>query len=173
MMRKLFAGNPGRAGGDVRLRFAVIAPACGISDRTGATLVESALTLPLLLLLIFGMIDMGIAVQRAALCHETARIGARMVVVHGADALQHGVWSADQAVAAIHTRIDPILQAAAVNPADVQVTVRWQKSGSGPYLNSPGSLVTVQVSIPHHSAVPFLRLPAFTVSSDSQMVISN
>ena len=172
-MRKLFAGNPRRTCGDGRLRTAMITPAARISDRTGATLVESAITLPLLLLLIFGMIDLGIAVQRAALCHETARIGARMAVVHGADAIQHGVWSADQAVAAIHVRIDPILEAAAVDSADVQVKVTWQKSGSGPYLNSPGSLVTVQVSIPHHSAVPFLQLPAFTVSSDSQMVISN
>ncbi len=172
-MRKRFAGNPGCRRGEVRLRFAVITPVSRRSDRTGATLVESALTLPLLLLLIFGMIDLGIAVQRAALCHEAARMGARMAIVHGADALQHGVWSVDQAVAAIHARIDPILEAAAVDPANVQVTVTWQKSGSGPYLNSPGSLVTVQVSIPHRSAVPFLRLPSFTVSSDSQMVISN
>lgn len=172
-MRKRFAGNPGCCRAGVRLRSAVITPASRISERTGATLVESALTLPLLLLLIFGMIDLGIAVQRAALCHEAARMGARMVIVHGADAIQHGVWSADQAVAAIHARIDPILEAAAVDPADVQVMVTWQKSGSGPYLNSPGSLVTVQVSIPHRSAVPFLRLPSFTVSSDSQMVISN
>ncbi|MFM7058301.1 MAG: TadE/TadG family type IV pilus assembly protein [Planctomycetota bacterium] len=144
-----------------------------IPDRRGATLVESALTLPLLLLLIFGTIDLGIAVQRAALCHEVARIGARMAVVHGADARESGVWSADQAVEAIHGRIDPILEAAAIDPASVQVLVTWQKGGSGPYLNSPGSFVTVQVSIPHRSAVSFLRLPALTVSSDSRMVISN
>jgi len=155
------------------LRSVMIRPAADSPDRRGATLVESALTLPLLLLLIFGMIDLGITVQRAALCHEVARIGARMAVVHGADAREHGVWSAAQAVAEIHSRIDPILEAAAIDPAGVQVSVTWQKGGSGTYLNSPGSFVTVQVSIPHRSLVSFLRLPPLTLRSDSQMVISN
>ncbi len=145
----------------------------GESDRSGATLVESAITLPILLLIIFGVIDLGLAVYRAALCHEMARIAARMVIVHGADARDNGVWSASQAMAAIHDQIDPILQAAAVDPANVQVSVNWQKAGSGPYPNSPGSYVTVQVSITSISHVPFLRLSPLTISSDSRMVISN
>jgi Flp pilus assembly protein TadG len=148
-------------------------PSPGKSHRSGATLVESAITLPLLLLIIFGVIDLGLAVHRAALCHEMARIGARMVIVHGADARRNGVWSASQATAAIHDQIDPILQAAAVDPANVQVSVTWQKAGSGPYPNSPGSYVTVQVSLISVSHIPFLRLSPLNISSDSRMVISN
>lgn len=143
------------------------------SNRKGATLVESAFTLPLLLLLIFGIIDLGLTVQRAALCHELARIGARMAVVHGADAGEGRVWSADQAVAAIRSRIDPILQAAAVDPDSVQVSVTWQRAGTAKYPNSPGSYVTVQISLTSESQIAYLGLSPVTISSDSRMVISN
>lgn len=134
---------------------------------------EAALTLPVLLLIVFGTIDMGFAVQRAGLCHEAARIGARMAVVHGADARDMGPWTTDLAVAAIHGRIDPIMRAAAIDPDNVQVTVTWTKAGSGLYVNSPGSLVTVRVSIANVHLVPFLRFSPLTVSSDACMVISN
>ena len=143
------------------------------SNRSGATLVEAALTLPLLLLIIFGTIDIGFAVQRAGICHEAARIGARMAVVHGADARETGPWTSNLAVAAIHNRIDPMLRAAAIDPNNVQVTVTWQRVGSRPYLNSPGNQVTVRVSIDSPHLVSFLRLSPLTVSSDSCMVISN
>lgn len=157
----------------VSLKSAINKYSPSILDRKGATLVESAITLPLLLLIIFGVIDLGLAVQRAALCHEVARIGARMAVVHGADAGENRVWSAEQAVAAIHSRIDPLLQAAAVDPNNVQVSVTWQKAGDAKYPNSPGSYVTVQVSMTSISHIPFLRLSPVTISSDSRMVISN
>lgn len=143
------------------------------SNRSGATLVEAALTLPLLLLIIFATIDIGFAVQRAGICHEAARIGARMAVVHGADARENGPWTSSLAVAAIHNRIDPILRAAAIDPNNVQVTVTWQKIGTGLYLTSPGNQVTVRVSIDSPRLVSFLRLSPLTVSSDSCMVISN
>lgn len=143
------------------------------SNRSGATLVEAALTLPPLLLIIFGTIDLGFAVQRAGICHEAARIGARMAVVHGADARETGPWTTNLAVAAIHDRIDPMLRAAAIDPNNVQVTVTWQRVGSRPYLNSPGNQVTVRVSIDSPHLVPFLRLSPLTISSDSCMVISN
>lgn len=134
---------------------------------------EAAVTLPVLLLIVFGTIDLGFAVQRAGLCHEVARIGARMAVVHGADARDMGPWTSDLAVAAIHGRIDPILQAAAIAPDNVQVTVTYQKTGIRRYLNSPGSQVIVRVSIANTHLVSFLGLSPLTVSSDACMVISN
>ncbi len=141
--------------------------------RTGAALVEAALLLPLLLLIIFGAIDLGIAVQRAGLCHEAARIGARMALVHGADAAEKGPWNGQAAVAAIHDRIDPILQAAAIDPSHVDVAVSWQAMRSGTSLNAPGNLVIVRVTIHSTHIVPFLRLSPLSVSSESRMVIAN
>ena len=52
--------------------------------RRGAAMVEAAIILPVFLLLIFGMIDVGMGVFRNNLLSEAARHGARQAIVHGA-----------------------------------------------------------------------------------------
>lgn len=53
------------------------------STRSGATLVESAITLTAFLLLVVGMLDIGIAVLRFNSISQAARQGARAAIVHG------------------------------------------------------------------------------------------
>lgn len=144
-----------------------------IASRVGAAIVEAAVLLPLLLLIFFGAIDLGIAIQRAGLCHEAARIGARMAVVHGADAAEKGPWNGQMAVSAIHDRIDPIMRAAAIDPSHVDVEVTWQATAPRRPINASGNLVSVKVTINSTHVVSFLRLTPSSFSSESRMVIAN
>ncbi len=143
------------------------------SGRRGATLVETALCLPVFLLLVFGMIDLGFAVQRRNLASEAARIGARQAIVHGSDAVQLGSWNTASAEAGIRTRLEPVMAAAAIDPADFHVRVTYQKNESGADDNAPGSTVVVRVTIDYEHLVPFAFFDPITVGSESSMIISN
>lgn len=144
-----------------------------VTSRHGAVLVEAAITLPVFLMLVLGIIDLGIAVQRYNLCAEAARIGARMAIVHGSDASRIGPWTSANAEAGIRARIDPLMAAAAVNPADVHVAVTYLKTTDQRDKNSPGSEVRVRVTVDYKHLVSFLNLGPLTVGSESRMIISN
>ena len=143
------------------------------ASRAGTAVVEAAVLLPVLLLIVFGAIDLGVAIQRAGLCHEAARIGARMAAVHGSDATEKGTWNGQLAVSAIHDRIDPIMQAAAIDPSHVDVEVTWQATAPLRPINAPGNLVTVKVTLNSTHIVSFLRLTPASFSSESRMVVAN
>jgi Flp pilus assembly protein TadG len=83
-------------------------------SETGAELVEFALTLPLLLLVIFGIIDFGFLFQRYEIITNAAREGARLATLpdYGAD-LETNVTS----------RVNQYLLAADLDPADADVSV--------------------------------------------------
>ena len=144
-----------------------------IASRAGTAVLEAAVLLPVLLLIVFGAIDLGVAIQRAGLCHEAARIGARMAVVHGSDATAKGPWNGQMAVSAIHDRINPIMRAAAIDPSHVDVEVTWQATAPRRPINAPGNLVTVKVTLNSTHIVSFLRLTPASFSSESRMVVAN
>ena len=65
--------------------------------RRGASLVEVAIILTVLLTLIFGMIDLGLGVMRFNMISHAAREGARQAMVNGQYALSpwpKGTWTA-------------------------------------------------------------------------------
>src|SRR5687768_12980474 len=51
--------------------------------RRGGALVEAALVLPVFLLIVLGMIDLGVAISRNNALAQAARHGARQAIVHG------------------------------------------------------------------------------------------
>ena len=72
--------------------------------RRGATLVEAAIVLPVFLLLVFGIIELGLAVARYNMLAEVARDGARMAIVHGADAPpEMAAWNSSSAAVISNT----------------------------------------------------------------------
>lgn len=141
--------------------------------RIGSTLVETAFTLPVFLILVFGMIDLGIGVQRRNLAAEAARIGARQALVHGSDAEQLGTWDTDSAEAGIRTLLEPLMAASGIASDDFHVNVTYQKNQSGADDNAPGSTVAVRVTIDYEHVVPFPSFDAITVGSESSVIISN
>ena len=93
---------------------------------SGASAVELALLMPILVVLLFGIAQLGLALSAKVSVTHAAREGARLAAVGASDA---------DVIAAAKAR------AGALNPALVQVTV-------GPASRAVGEQVTVTVSYP-------------------------
>ena len=81
----------------------------------GQELVEFAITLPFLLMLVFGIFDLGRGVYYYSALQNAAREGARFAIVHTA-----GEAGID---AMIEARVES--RAVALDPADINVTTTW------------------------------------------------
>ena len=82
-----------------------------LSSEKGAELVEFALTFPLLLLVVLGIIDFGLLFQRYEVLTNAAREGSRVAVLQG-------YTNAD-----VQTRVNQYLQATSLSSATVNTVV--------------------------------------------------
>ncbi len=80
-----------------------------IGGARGNAMIELALLLPLLLLVLFGITEVGRAIATTATLNAAAREGARIAAVTAPN------------VAAVNTRINEVLAAAAVTPSSITV----------------------------------------------------
>jgi Flp pilus assembly protein TadG len=126
------------------------------TNRRGTTIVECAITLPVLFIVLFAMLDLGIAAARYNFLVEASRRIAREVVLHGSLApTSSGTWgpaaysgtSADGS-AMITPAIDMI---PTMVPGDVNVNVTWPDSD-----NSLRDRVQVEVAYEHQPLVPLI-----------------
>ena len=112
-----------------------------LRSESGAELIETALTLPLLLLVVVGIIEFGFVFQKYEVITNAAREGARVLVLPAfgpADA---------------QTRVNQYLTAAGLDPGQATVPL----PGASTSTDLGGSCiwtVTVTVSYPHQA--PFL-----------------
>ncbi len=125
------------------------------ADREGATMVEGAIILSVTLLLIFGGLELGLAVTRYNALSEGARRAARCAMVRGAEATQLGSlgpttmqFTAD-ASNTIANSFRYVL--ATINPADVHVRVEWLDG-----TNQVDDRVRVTLQYQHQAIVPSL-----------------
>jgi hypothetical protein len=115
--------------------------------------VESAVTLPVFLLMLFGLFDLGIAVLRQNSLSECARRTARIAIVHGERAEESSrlgpqVWSGDGADSHVLTdAVRPLL--VGMSPADVQFTVTWPDGD-----HRVGHRVRVELSSEYETSIP-------------------
>jgi Flp pilus assembly protein TadG len=99
--------------------------------RSGAVITETALILPLFLLLIFGMFDIGVGILRSQSLSQTARTAARIAIVHGdlaPNAL--GAWGPNTYGPTALSDSGPIATAvrsslAGIDPLTVFLTIEW------------------------------------------------
>ena len=118
--------------------------------RRGAALVETALAVPLLLLLVFGTVDLGrILFGHLTLQHAVREAGRFAVTGQTAPGT-----SGD------HPRLDSVIQKAIfwadpfpLTAADVQVSSRGGGAGS---VGGPGDLVTISIQYPIHFLTPMI-----------------
>jgi Flp pilus assembly protein TadG len=119
-------------------------------------MVECAIVLPVLLLALFALLDLGLATTRYNALSEAARQIARAAIIHGSLApAETGSWGPTQYIgtasdsSTIAQSIHGLLPTMPTNLVNVQVT--WPDSD-----NSPRDRVRVQVSYTHHPLVPGL-----------------
>ena len=142
----------------------------------GQSLIESALSLSLLLLLLFGVIAGGLILNTYHSLSYAARLGSRYAIVRGSQCsgLTGGCPAAATDIAT-YVKSAPFV---GIDASQLTVSTTWSAPPSGaacsnPSCNGPGDQVTVNVTYPF-SAFSFPLVPALTGSmhSSSTMVIS-
>jgi Flp pilus assembly protein TadG len=148
-----------------------------IASQEGANLVETALSIGLLLTFMFGVIEISLAGYTYHFISEAAREGTRYAIVRGSQCTSWG--SACPASGAdIKTYVEG-LGYPGIDPSKMGVYVTFASyAGTGcpaaPALcDNPGDTVKVQVTYAFPFSVPFVPANTFNMSSTSQMVIAN
>ncbi|MBV8066349.1 MAG: pilus assembly protein [Candidatus Eremiobacteraeota bacterium] len=132
----------------------------------GASLPETAIVMAVVLAILFGIIDFGRALYTYSFVATLAREGARWAIVRGANCTML-----------------PAPCPARSGSADIQPYVRSLSQGvTNPNLitanlsfpcNTPGCVAQVTVQYPFSFSLPFMPKTGISMSSTSQMVISN
>lgn len=113
----------------------------GFTSESGASAVEFALLLPLLMMLVFGIVEFGFALYRQAVLTNASREGARVGIVQAIPPIT---------TAQINAAIDNYLTPAGINPANVSRSI----IAGG----ATGSPVRVTLTLPYQ----FVVLPGLT-----------
>jgi TadE-like protein len=149
-------------------------PTSRTARRRGATIVESAIVLPVLLLILFAMLDLGVASVRYNALAEVSRRVARETILHGSLAPQAvGTWGPEAFEGTAGDDSDLVAAAAiataTMDDEEVNIRISWPDGD-----NSPRDRVRVEVDYRHQSLVPGL-LPwgSFDLNSATTMHIVN
>lgn len=126
-------------------------------DERGASAVEFALLLPVLMIILFGIIEFSMALYRQAILTNASREGARLGIVQSNPPIT---------TAAVNARIDTYLTAGGITPGNVARTI-------SAITTVTGSPVTVTLTLPYTYVVlpgltgitPRINLVASTVMS--------
>jgi Flp pilus assembly protein TadG len=134
----------------------------------GTTLAETAIVMGVLLLITLGILDFGRALYTYSWVANAARQGARWAIVRGSQCtlLDHCPAQSGS------TDIQPFIQSlseGAMKTSNVTATLSFPNGGS----NAPGSPAEVTVQYPFTFVAPFFTKLNFTMSSTSEMIISN
>jgi hypothetical protein len=140
----------------------------------GASLLEMALTLMILMSLVLGMLDLGLAVHRAHVLSFAARVGVREAIVHGEYADRLGPWGpqpvSENVGGGTHElagTLAPFL--VGIDPNEVTMDVEWPDAD-----NRVEARVRVTLSAPYTPMMTFLfGNPTFQLSGSSTMPIAH
>jgi Flp pilus assembly protein TadG len=142
----------------------------------GASMVEMAFSLLILLAIMFGLIEISLALYSYHFISDAAREGSRYAIVHGSACLNAGASctvSTDQ----IQTYVED-LGFPGINPSAMSVTTTYAPYPAGgtcnpsAACNNPGNLATVTVMYNFPLSIPFVSSSVIAMSSTSSMVIS-
>ena len=143
-----------------------------VRSEDGSTLVEMALTMIILLMILFGLIEMCLALYTYHFVSDAAREGSRFAIVRGSACELPG-YECNATATQIQTYVQG-LGFPGINPSNMTVTTTWSAYPGGAVCacNDPGDLVTVNVSYKFPLAIPFVPASTLAMSSTSSMVIS-
>lgn len=137
----------------------------------GASLPETAIVIGVLLTLILGVIEFGRLLYTYSFVAQIAREGARWATVRGSACTQLDHCDAQQAD--VQTYVQSLSEGL-TNSSSLGATLNFTACPPGQTGNTPGCSDAVTVSYPYQfTIVPFLSSMTITMSSTSQMVISN
>jgi Flp pilus assembly protein TadG len=138
-------------------------------NERGSAVVEFAIVSTVVLTMMLGIIDFGRGLYTYHLVYNAARSGTRYAIVRGSSCSAPGCPATSDQIQTYVRGLAP-----GIDPASLTVTTTWATAtacAGSPY-QGPGCLASVQVSYPFHFLVPLLPGFTMTMSSTSQMVIS-
>jgi hypothetical protein len=126
--------------------------------RSGAAAVECAITLPVVMFVLFAMLDLGLATIRYNALAAAARCIAREAILHGSLApAATGSWGVNEFSGTAADGAPMTISLSGILPTmeadEVGVRVAWPDGD-----NSPRSRVKVDLTYQHHSVAPGLAL---------------
>jgi Flp pilus assembly protein TadG len=144
-------------------------------DEQGSTLVETALSIVILLAFIFGIMETGFALYTYHFIAEAAREGTRYAIVRGSTCT--GFASACPAATSDIQSYVKNLGFPGIDMSKMTVSPTWSAYTSGSpcspgFCNSPGNLITVTVNYNFPLSIPFVPAQTIALSSTSAMIIS-
>jgi Flp pilus assembly protein TadG len=147
-------------------------------DDTGATLVEFALSVLILMAILFGIIETCFGLYACNYVSDAAREATRYAIVRGSSCT--GMPDCGATQAQIQTYVSSLTYPG-INTSNVTVTVTWLSLNSTPptawtacagQCNAPGNAVQVQVTYPFALNIPSWKKSTVNLNSTSQAVIS-
>jgi Flp pilus assembly protein TadG len=145
-----------------------------VRGEEGATMVEMALSLIILLTVIFGVIEICLALYSYHYISDAAREGSRFAMVRGS-ACQSPGYECNASAAQIQTYVQG-LGFPGIDPSAMTVTTAWSPYGFSTCIsatcNDPGNQVAVTVNYKFPLSIPFIPSSNIAMSSTSSMVIS-
>lgn len=133
----------------------------------GAVLEEFALAGLVALFLIFGVFEFGRALFTYDLVANSARIGTRYAMVRGSLCTLSGCPATQTSVSTYVKSVSP-----GIDSNQLTVSTKWTATPACPTTPGAGCVVTVSVSYPFSFDVFQYLLASFTITSQSQMTIS-
>lgn len=140
----------------------------GPHRQRGITAVELAVSILLILTLVFGSIDGARLIHTYSAVSNAAREGVRYATVRGSEAGQDGSRPSGDAPAT-SAQVENQVKSVYISHIPVRVTTVWPPAPGGGVMKSAGAVVEVTVESDYAPVVPFLN--PITVSSTSRMVI--
>jgi Flp pilus assembly protein TadG len=145
-----------------------------LRGESGSSAVEMAISLPIMLCVLFAIMEFGYALYTYNVVAESAREGSRWASVRGSACT--GGYECNANFFQIRQYVQN-LGYPGVNPAQMHVRTEWCPVGGPCFFsffpaNYPGNTVKVTVTYPFTLSIPFVPQELWTFSSTSQMVIS-
>ncbi len=124
-----------------------------LNPRRGTTAVEAGAVLAVMLVVVVGALDLGVAEFRQHVLDHAARHAARAAAVRGSDAAVLGPWGPAAIGPVVATADTPVAaevrgQLPGLAPADVTLAVEWPDGD-----NEPGSRVRVTLRSAYRPAI--------------------
>jgi Flp pilus assembly protein TadG len=127
------------------------------SREAGASAIEFALALPLLLTVAFGLCMFGLAIFDWTIVSQAAREGARWASVRGTGSTTVATTSS----------VQTYVEGRTVGLTPITVTTTWT-----PASKAPGSIVRVDVSYNFSWTLPFVGAKSFALSTSADSVVA-
>lgn len=144
----------------------------GRESERGASTVEFAISAMLMLMMLFGIMECSLLLYSYHTVSNAARQASRWAAVRGSDCIASTCPATASSVKTYVLTQVPLLDA-----SQVSVNTTWSSSNDCTAASSagpagPGCIVAVTITYPFQLQLPFIPISGVTLSSTSQMVMS-